>query len=155
MQSLFYIASVLQFYQQMKHVFVSSGIRHCVVCCVSISIWEEPPKELKYRRCEVAGYIQRHSYAYKQTVIDRNFFDFIFKNTLDFSLKFYGIYYVFIILLLGIIFTVFYQVDYEEAASYIAQFSFTCFYPLPGDGRMNNDRNMPQRNNNRINAIYS
>ena len=68
MQSLFYIASVLQFYQQMKQVFVSSGIRHCVVCCVCISIWEESPKELKDRRCEVAGYIQRRSYAYKVDV---------------------------------------------------------------------------------------
>jgi len=47
MQSLFYIPSVLQFYQQMKHVFVSPGIRHCVVCCVCISIWKKLLKNLR------------------------------------------------------------------------------------------------------------
>jgi hypothetical protein len=40
-------------------------------------------------------------------------------------------------------FNVFYQVDYEKEASYVARFSFMCLYPLPDDGRMNNDRNMP------------
>jgi bacteriorhodopsin len=63
-------------------------------------------------------------------------------KTLDFSFKFYRISYVFIILLLGIIFNVFYQVEYEEEASYTAHFSFMCLYPLPDDGRMDNDRNM-------------
>jgi len=49
-------------------------------------------------------------------------------------------YFIFIIPLLGIIFNVFYQVDYEGEASSITHFPFTYLYLLPYDGRMK-DRN--------------
>jgi len=58
---------------------------------------------------------------------------FILQHILDFSCKFYSIFYIIIIIpLLGIIFYIFHQTDGEGEASSIAHFSF--MYLLPEDG---------------------
>jgi len=46
----------------------------------------------------------------------------------------YQIFYIFVFPSLGIIFNVFYQVDCEGEASYIAHFFLMYLYPLPDGG---------------------
>jgi hypothetical protein len=58
-----------------------------------------------------------------------------------FSWKLYQIFYIFIFPSLGIIFHVFYQVDCEGEASYIAHFFLMYLYPLP-DGSWMDDQNI-------------
>ena len=52
-------------------------------------------------------------------------------------MQFYPIF-VFIIPMLGITFSVFYQVDFVGKSSAVAHFFFMYLYPVPDDGWMNN-----------------
>jgi len=68
------------------------------------------------------------------------------------SLSILIVNFVLIIPLLDAIFDVFYQVDFEEVASSIANFSFMDLFHLSDDGRMTN-RNILE-NKNKQNLVF-
>ena len=64
-------------------------------------------------------------------------------------MQFYPVFFFFIIPMLGIIFNVFYQVDFAGESSSVAHFFFMYLYPVRKDGWMK-DCNMSQENSNTV-----